>query len=55
MPLFWLCARAKTEVAFKNALEALMAHDVDAGNYVNNIAHNYWARYNFIITYLGIY
>ena len=44
--LFWPCARAKTKVAFKNTLEALMAHGVNASNYVNNIAHNYWARYN---------
>lgn len=55
VPLFWLCARAKTKVEFKNALQALIAHNVDASNYVNNIAHDYWAWYSFIITYLGIY
>jgi hypothetical protein len=55
VPLFWPCARAKTEVEFKDALKALMAYNVDASNYVNNITHDHWARYSFIITYLEIY
>jgi transposase-like protein len=41
VPLFWPCARAKTKVEFENALKALTAHNIDAGNYVNNIAHNH--------------
>jgi hypothetical protein len=39
-PLFWKCARAKTEEAFRVALRALSTHSSEAGHYVNDIPHS---------------
>lgn len=52
-PLFWKCARAKKLDDFKDALQALMDQDVDAGNYINSIPHTSWARYCFPVPRFG--
>jgi transposase-like protein len=46
-PLFWACARAKTKVQFHKALKALFKQNNEAGEYIDDIPHEYWAWYTF--------
>ena len=47
VPLFWLCAKAKTKTAFDNALKTLIACNANSSNYVDNITYDYQAQYSF--------
>jgi transposase-like protein len=44
-PLFWACARAKTKLAYENALQELRKHKVAAAEYIDTIPHKTWTRY----------